>query len=183
MLFLKLFWVFTKIGIFGFGGGYAMLSLIQEEVVTNHNWMTMQEFTDLVAISQVTPGPIGINSATYIGYTAVLNAGYPPVVAVLGAALSTFAVCWPSILMVIIISYYFNRFMKNRYVNAAFTGLRPVTVGLIAAAALMLVNTENFIDYKSVLIFFGAFLLTWKLKMHPILTICIAGVAGLVLYW
>lgn len=183
MLFLKLFWVFTKIGIFGFGGGYAMLSLIQDEVVNHHHWMTLQEFTDLVAISQVTPGPIGINSATYIGYTAVLNAGYPPEVAVLGAALSTFAVCWPSILLVILISYYFNRFMKNRYVNAAFTGLRPVTVGLIAAAALMLVNAENFIDYKSVLIFIGAFILTWKMKMHPILTICIAGVAGLVLYW
>lgn len=182
MLFVKLFLTFTKIGIFGFGGGYAMLSLIQEEVVTRHNWMTLQEFTDLVAISQVTPGPIGINSATYIGYTSVLNAGYSPTVAVLGAALSTFAVCLPSILLVILISYYFNRFMKNKYVAAAFTGLRPVTVGLIAAAALMLVNTENFIDYKSVLIFAAAFFLTFKFKLHPILTICLAGVAGLILY-
>lgn len=183
MIFVKLLLVFTKIGIFGFGGGYAMLSLIQEEVVDKNAWLTTQEFTDLIAISQVTPGPIGINSATYTGYAAVLNAGYPPEIAVLGAALCTFAVCWPSILMVIVISYYFYRFMKNRYVAAAFTGLRPVTVGLIAAAALMLVNSENFIDYKSVLIFIAAFVLTLKFKLHPILTICLAGVAGLVLYW
>jgi len=183
MLFLKLIWVFTKIGIFGFGGGYAMLSLIQKEVVDHYGWLTLQEFTDLVAISQVTPGPIGINSATYIGYTSVLNAGYSPAIAVLGAATATLSVCLPSIILVIFISYYFNRFMKNRYVGAAFLGLRPVTVGLIAAAALMLMNSENFIDYKSVLIFIGAFVLTWKLKVHPILTICIAGLAGLILYW
>ncbi len=183
MLFLQLFWVYIKIGLFGFGGGYAMLSLIQAEVVDKYNWISLQEFTDVVAISQMTPGPIGINSATYIGYTAVLNAGYSPWIAMLGSCLTTFAVCLPSFVLVLIISYYFLRFKKNKYVEAAFTGLRPATIGLIASAALLLMNSENFIDYKSYLIFAAAFLLTWKLKIHPILMIFLAGIAGLVLYW
>ena len=182
MLFLNLFWVFTKIGIFGFGGGYAMLSLIQKEVVYRHNWISLQDFTDMVAISQMTPGPIGINSATYIGYTAVLNAGFSPEIAILGSVLATFAVCLPSFLLVILISALFAKFKNNRYVEAAFTGLRPATVGLIAAAALLLMNGDNFIDYKSILIFLAAFLLTWKFKFHPILTIALAGVAGILLY-
>ncbi len=182
MIFLQLFWVFTKIGILGFGGGYAMLSLIQEEVVNHYGWMTLQEFTDLVAISQVTPGPIGINSATYIGYNTILSAGYSTGIAVLGASMATLAVCLPSFLLVILISYYYNRFMNNKYVAAVFTGLRPVSVGLIAAAALMLMTPENFIDYKSVLLFAGVFLLTWKFKFHPMLTIGLAGIAGILLY-
>ena len=84
MIWWQLFYVYLKIGIFGFGGGYAMLSLIQADVVDRYGWITSQEFTDIVAISQMTPGPIGINSATYIGYTAIHNAGYPPYMAVLG---------------------------------------------------------------------------------------------------
>ena len=88
MIFLQLFYVFSKIGIFNFGGGYAMLSLIQDEVVNKHHWMTVNEFTDIVAISQSTPGPIGINCATYTGYTAVIHAGFPTWAAVLGAVLA-----------------------------------------------------------------------------------------------
>ncbi|MDR0430162.1 MAG: chromate transporter [Tannerellaceae bacterium] len=182
MIFLQLFWVYIKIGLFGFGGGYAMLSLIQNEAVNKYNWISLQEFTDVVAISQMTPGPIGINSATYIGYTAVHNAGYSVGLSILGSSIATFAVCLPSFILVLVISYYFNRFKQNRYVEAAFTGLRPATVGLIAAAALLLMNHENFIDYKSFLIFAGAFILTWKFKLHPILMILLAGIAGLVLY-
>ena len=182
MLFLQLIWVYLKIGIFGFGGGYAMLSLIQKEVVDRHQWITLQEFTDIVAISQMTPGPIGINSATYIGYSAVQNAGYSPMMCLLGAVLTTFSVCLPSLILVLVISYYFRRFKNNRYVAAAFQGLRPASVGLIASAALLLMNSENFIDYKSFLLFGVAFLLTYKTKMHPILLIALAGVAGLFLY-
>lgn len=182
MLFLQLFWAYIKIGLFGFGGGYAMLSLIQTEIVEKHDWISLQEFTDIVAISQMTPGPIGINSATYIGYTAVHNAGYSVGVSILGSCLTTFAVCLPSFILVLIISYYFARFKNNKYVEAAFTGLRPATIGLIAAAALMLMNAENFIDYKSFIIFGAAFLLTWKFKLHPMLMILIAGIAGAVLY-
>ena len=172
MIWLQLFYVYLKIGIFGFGGGYAMLSLIQADVVDRYGWISSQEFTDIVAISQMTPGPIGINSATYIGYTAIHNAGYSPAMAVLGSCLTTFA-----------ISYAFAKFRNNKYVAAAFYGLRPATVGLIAAAALLLMNSENFIDYKSFLIFGAAFILTWKFKINPILMIILAGIAGIVLYW
>jgi chromate transporter len=182
MIFLQLFWSYLKIGLFNFGGGYAMLTLIQDEVVDKHGWIDMQEFTDIVAISQMTPGPIGINSATYVGYAAVHNAGYPPEMAVLGSLVATLSVCLPSFILVLLVSRYFTRFRNNKYVEAAFLGLRPATVGLIAAAALLLMNADNFIDYKSVLIFASAFLLTWKLNVHPILTIVLAGLTGLLLY-
>ena len=183
MIWLQLFYVYLKIGIFGFGGGYAMLSLIQADVVDRYGWISSQEFTDIVAISQMTPGPIGINSATYIGYTAIHNAGYSPAMAVFGSCLTTFAVCLPSFLLVLAISYAFAKFRNNKYVAAAFYVLRPATVGLIAAAALLLMNSENFIDYKSFLIFGAAFILTWKFKINPILMIILAGIAGMVLYW
>ena len=182
MIWLQLFYVYLKIGIFGFGGGYAMLSMIQVDVVDRYGWISSQEFTDIVAISQMTPGPIGINSATYIGYSVIHNAGYSQGIAVLGSLLTTFAVCLPSFLLVLAISAAFARYKNNKYVTAAFLGLRPATVGLIAAAALMLMNSQNFIDYKSFLIFATAFVLSWKFKLHPILLIILAGVAGLLLY-
>ena len=175
MIYWQLILVYLKIGIFGFGGGYAMLSLIQYEVVDKYHWLTLQEFTDVVAISQMTPGPIGINSATYIGYTATGS--------VWGSVIATFAVCFPPFLLVLLISYFFEKFKSNKYVEAAFSGLRPMTVGLIGAASLMLMNKENFMDYKSILIFLAAFWLTWKYQIHPILMICLAGIAGLFLYW
>lgn len=174
MIYWELLYVYLKIGLFGFGGGYAMLSLIQFEVVDKHHWLSLQEFTDIVAISQVTPGPIGINSATYIGYTVTGNTW--------GAILATFAVCLPSFLLVLLISYFFSKFKNNIYVKAAMSGLLPMSVALIAAAALLLMNKENFIDYKSLLIFATAFILTWKYKVHPILMICLAGTAGFLLY-
>ena len=174
MIYLQLFWVYIKIGLFGFGGGYAMLSLIQEQVVNQYGWITSQEFTDIVAISQMTPGPIGVNSATYIGYAATGS--------VWGAVIATFAVCLPSFILVLIISYYFARMKNNKYVTAAFLGLRPASIGLIAAAALMLMNHENFTDYKSIIIFIAAFGLTYRFKLHPILTIALAGIAGALLY-
>lgn len=174
MIYWELIWVYLKIGVFGFGGGYAMLSLIQFEVVDKHQWLTSQQFTDIVAISQMTPGPIGINSATYIGYTVTGN--------VWGSVIATIAVCLPSFLMVLFISYFFAKFRNNKYVKAAMSGLLPMSVALIAAAALLLMNKENFIDYKSILIFTAAFFLTWKFHIHPILMICIAGVAGVLFY-
>lgn len=174
IVYWQLFYAYTKIGIFGFGGGYAMLSLIQHEVVDKYHWLSLAEFTDVIAISQMTPGPIGINSATYIGYTVTGN--------VWGAILATVAVSLPSFLMVLAISMFFAKLRENRYVSAAFTGLRPVTIGLIAVAALVLMNGDNFIDYKSVLIFIAAFVLSWKFNVHPILMICLAGIAGVILY-
>ena len=174
IVYWQLFYAYPKIGLFGFGGGYAMLSLIQHEVVDRYQWLTLAEFTDVIAISQMTPGPIGINSATYIGYTVTGN--------IWGAILATVAVSLPSFVLVLLISVFFARFKQNRYVSAALTGLRPVTIGLIAAAALVLMNGDNFIDHKSVLIFAAAFFLTWKYRWHPIGTICLAGFAGLILY-
>ncbi|MDR0536620.1 MAG: chromate transporter [Tannerellaceae bacterium] len=182
MIFLQLFLSYFKIGLFNFGGGYAMLSLIQHETVEAHKWLTPQEFTDIVAISQTTPGPIGINSATYAGYTAVLNSGYPPAVAVLGSVIATVSVCLPSFILILSISVALSRNRKKTYMDAAFTYLRPTAVGLIAAAALSLVNHDNFIDLKSPLLFLAAFLLTWRYKVNPIITILLASTAGLLLY-
>jgi len=174
MIYWQLFISYLKIGLFGFGGGYAMLSLIQHEVVEHHQWLSAAEFTDIVAISQMTPGPIGINSATYIGYTVTGG--------VWGAILATVAVCLPSFAIVLLIAGSYRKFRSNNYVNDAFKGLRPVVVGLIAAAALLLMNRENFIDYKSLIIFGVAFLLTMFVKVHPIVLILLSGLAGLLLY-
>lgn len=121
MIWLQLLYVYLKIGIFGFGGGYAMLSLIQADVVDRYKWISLQEFTDIVAISQMTPGPIGINSATYIGYTAIHNAGYSPFMAVLGSCLTTFAVCLPSFILVLVISYFLP---SSRTTNMSLPPLR-----------------------------------------------------------
>ncbi len=174
MTYLYLFWSFLKIGMFGFGGGYAMLSLIQHEVVDKYGWLTPKQFTDLVAVSQMTPGPIGINSATYVGYSVTGN--------VWGAALATFAVCLPSFAMILAISYFFVRLKRNKFFYGMLAGMRPLSVGLMAAAALVLANGENFIDWKSVAIFAGCFVLLWKFRLHPISALCLAGLAGIVLY-
>ena len=173
MIYWQLILVYLKIGTFSFGGGYAMLSLIQHEIVEKNAWLTTQQFTDIVAISQMTPGPIGINSATYIGYSVTGS--------VWGSVAATVAVCLPSFILVLLISYFFVKCKDNKYIRAAMSGLLPMSVALIASAALLLMNKENFIDYKSILIFFAAFIATWK-KVHPILLILLAGLAGFLLY-
>lgn len=182
MLYLQLFYTFFKIGLFGFGGGYAMLSMIQAEVVTRYAWMTPQEFTDIVAISQMTPGPIGINSATYVGFTATGN--------VWGSIIATFAVVLPSFILMLAISKFFLKYQKNSAVEAVFSGLRPAVVGLLASAALVLMNVENFGSPKddmysfvvSCILFVVAFVGTRKYKVNPIVMILGCGAAGLVLY-
>lgn len=174
MIYLQLLWVYLKIGLFGFGGGYAMLSLIQYEVVEHYGWLSSQEFTDIVAISQVTPGPIGINSATYIGYVTTGN--------ILGSLLATFAVCLPSFILVLITGRFLLKHHDNPYVKSIFSGLRPVVVGLIAAAALLLMNKENFVDYKAILIALISFIIVRYTKIHPIFLIVLAGTAGYFLY-
>ncbi len=173
MVYLQLFIAFFKIGLFGFGGGYAIISLIQHEI-DRYGWMTQQEFTDIIAISQMTPGPIGINSATYVGYTA--SGG------VLGAIVATFAIVMPSFIIMLVLCKLYMKLHDNKYIEAAFRGLRPTVVGLIAAAALLLMNKENFIDYKSFLLFGGVFVGTLFFNIHPILLIVLAGVAGVLIY-
>lgn len=172
MILFEIFIIFFKIGLFSFGGGYAMLPLIQQEVTTNHTWVTATEFIDIVAISQITPGPIAINSATYIGFK---TAG------IIGSALATLGVVTPSIIIMIIISRFFIKFKNNKYLDYAFLGLRPATVGLIAAAAV-LVSYDSFIDFKSILIFAAAFFASYKYKLDPILLTVIAGVVGYLFY-
>ena len=182
MLYLQLFYTFFKIGLFGFGGGYAMLSMIQGEVVTRYGWLTSQEFTDIVAISQMTPGPIGINSATYVGFTATGS--------VWGSIIATLAVVLPSFIFMLAISKFFLKYQKHPVVEAVFSGLRPAVVGLLASAALVLMNAENFSSPKedmysfiiSCLIFLVAFVGTRKYKINPILMIVACGIAGLILY-
>ena len=187
MIFLYLFYTFCKIGLFGFGGGYAMLSMIQGEVVTRYNWISASEFTDIIAISQMTPGPIGINSATYVGYTAVLNAGYNESWAIFGSCIATFAVVFPSFILMVIISRFFLKYQKHPSVAAVFNGLRPGVVGLLAAAALVLMNGENFGNdtwqvMVSILLFIGAFIASFRYKVNPILLIVICGIVGYIIY-
>lgn len=191
MIFLKLFWTFFKIGLFGFGGGYGMLSLIQMETVHNHHWLTSAEFTNIVAISQMTPGPIGINSATYCGFTAIHNTGMGSALSVLGSLVATFSLVLPSFVLMILISKMFMRYMKARVVQSVFDGLRPTVVGLLAAATIMLLNKENFgspVDTTwqfiiSVLLFAATFYGTLFVKINPIKMIGYAAIAGLLLLY
>ena len=187
MIYLKLIWSYLKIGLFGFGGGYAMLSLIEREIV-GPGWISEQMFTDIVAISQMTPGPIGINSATYIGYVAPGIAGFNGVLwGLLGSLVCTLVVVIPSFLLVAYTSHFITRHKESAFVKGVFTGLRPVVVGLIASAALLLMNRANF-GYEtrditvSIAICVASFCIVFFSKIHPIAVIVMAGVAGLILY-
>ncbi len=185
MIYLKLIWAYLKIGLFGFGGGYAMLALIERAIV-GPGWITEQMFTDIVAVSQMTPGPIGINSATYIGYVApgVSNPALSgPLWGVLGSILCTLVVVAPSFVLVLYTSHFISRHRESAFVKGVFSGLRPVVVGLIASAALLLMNcanfgTETYAVTASVIICAVAFGLVFFAKIHPILVIIMAGVAG-----
>lgn len=189
MIYLQLIWSYLKIGLFGFGGGYAMLSLIEKEIV-GPGWITGQMFTDIVAISQMTPGPIGINSATYIGYVAPGNANPAfdtPFWGVLGSLLCTLVVILPSFILVAKTSRFITRHHESGVIKGIFSGLRPVVVGLIASAALLLMNGDNFGRdagdiIKSVSICVAAFCMVMFTKLHPIFIIILAGIAGWILY-
>lgn len=189
MIFLELFYTFLLIGAFTFGGGYSMIALIQGEVVTHHGWMTSAEFTDLLAVSQMTPGPVGINTATYAGYTAVLNAGYPQWAAVLGSIEASVAVIVIPVALVLLVSGWLMRHKDNPTVATVMRYLRLAVVGLVAAAALGLLTAESFgtpgLNLRfvtSLLIFAAVFFLSWRKKASPILLIAASALAGLVVY-
>lgn len=189
MIFFQLFYTFLLIGAFTFGGGYSMVALIQNEVVTHHGWMTASEFTDLLAVSQMTPGPVGINTATYAGYTAVLNAGYPQWAAVGGSLLASLAVIIIPVALTMLVGGWLLRHKEHPTVAAVMRMLRLAVVGLIAAAALQLLTVESFgtpgLNRRfvvSAVLFVLVLLLSLRKKASPILLIVASGLVGLVAY-
>ena len=195
-LFLQLAWTFFLVGAFTFGGGYAMLSLIQTQVVVAHGWITESAFTDIVAISQMTPGPIGINAATYVGYSVLHEATGLQWMGVAGSAVATFALMLPSFLIVLALVRVYMKFSRSSLFEGTMGWLRPAVVGLIGAAAVILVVRvawagcvpsfsvvrENFVDWKSWLLLAAAFAASYWGKVNPILVILAGAVLGLLLY-
>lgn len=191
MLYLSLFIAFFEIGLFGFGGGYGMLSLIQTEVVHEHQWISVGEFTDIVAVSQMTPGPVGINSATYCGYVAAQNAGYGEIMCILASATATLALVFPSLILMVLIAKLFQRYINTVSVQSVLRGLRPAVVGLLGAATLLLLSSDNFGSitvnpwqfWISSFLFAATFVGTYWMKINPIRMILYSAFAGLVLLY
>lgn len=179
MTILQLIYVFFKIGLLGFGGGYAMLSMIQFECVEHFAWLTNQQISDIIAISQMTPGPISINTATYVGYTV---GGF------FGAVAATISLCLPSILLMYFVIRFLMKNKENHYVQSVFGALKPVLGGLILAAAFMLVDSETFCDFGlgeynfSVMIFVVSFVALFFFKINPMVVIGVSGLLGMVLF-
>lgn len=196
LLLLQLFSTFFVIGLFTFGGGYAMLSLIQSQVVVAHSWLSESTFTDIVAISQMTPGPIGINCATFVGYDVLTTAGYSPFLGTIGSFTATLAISLPSFIIVLALVRFYTKVKGSRIFEAVMSVLKPVVVGLIGAAAVILclkvdwngfvpsvsVVDENFPDWKSWLLLAAAFIASYRFRINPILLIVCAGFAGFLLY-
>ena len=182
MIFAELFITFFIIGMFTIGGGYAMLSLIQNEVVTVHGWIDYGTFTDIVAISQMTPGPIGINSATYIGYQVLANSGASELTCILGSFTATFAVVLPSFIIVLALCKVYEKWRDHYLFKGVMSGLKPATLGLIGTAALSLATPENFIDWKSFVICILAFIALYLKKIGPFAIIGLGALAGLIIY-
>ncbi len=179
MIYLELLISYLKIGFLGFGGGYAMLSFIQHEVVIKHGWITGAELADIIAISQMTPGPIAINSATYIGY----NVG-----GFFGAAIATAAVCTPAMTLMVFVTRSFLHFRGNPYVTNIMRAMYPVVVGMIGAAGISLIfpadeSGESFIDIWSWILFGIAFIAAATNKISLILLIILSAVAGIAIYY
>ena len=173
MIYLQLFLSYLKIGFFGFGGGYAMLSLIQNEIVTRHGWMTATELADIVAISQMTPGPIAINCATYVGYTVTGN--------IVGSALATLSVCLPPLSIMLLLTRWYQKVKDSPYTRSILDSLHIVMAAMIGTAMLMFLNHDTFTDWKSIVLFVAAMGALYK-RVSPITLIVLAAVAGLLLY-
>ena len=174
MTYFNLFLIFFKVGLFSFGGGYAILPLMQHEVVDVNKWISFQEFMDIVAVSQITPGPISINLATHVGYR---------IGGTLGSTIATTSVILPSIIIISLIVIFLKRFSKLPVVQRIFKSLRVTIVGLILAAGIALFVKENFIDYKSYIIFTSVLIGGLVFKIGSITLIILSGVAGAILYY
>ena len=182
MIFFELFKTFFLIGMFTIGGGYAMLSLIQNQVVTIHGWIDDVTFTDIVAVSQMTPGPIGINSATYLGYEVLSNTGASEFLCILGSFTATFAVVLPSFIIVLGICKVYDKWKDHPIFQGVLNGLKPAVLGLIGTAVISVAAPDNFIDWKSYLICVLAFFALYFKKAGPFTIIGLGAVAGLILY-
>lgn len=181
MILLELFLTFFKIGLFTFGGGYAMLPLIEAEVTTR-GWLEMSELIDFIAVSESTPGPFAINMATFIG---------SQMGGVLGSACATLGVVMPSFIIILLVARWYEKFKTNKIVSGCMTGLKPAAIGLIASAAITMAKTvffESGVDmavfttvrfYISAGIFAVMTVLIFK-KVHPIIIICLSAVIGII---
>jgi chromate transporter len=179
---LKLFFMFFRIGIFGFGGGYAMLPLIFQSV-QEFGFMSYEDFSDFVALSQVTPGPIAVNAATYVGFYSY---------GITGAAFATLGVALPSFILVLTTMFCFKKFKESKVLKGVLTGIRPAVVGLVAAAAVFMAQasivntsminlTNNIQEYINILplaIFMCTMVLIGKFKVNPIIIILLMGAIG-----
>lgn len=172
MTMLTLFLAFAKIGLFTFGGGYAMIPLMQREIIDTAGWLTMKEFADIIAIAEMTPGPVAVNSATYVGYK---------VAGVGGAAAATSGVVFPSFVLIFIVAALFMKFKDAPAVRAATMGLRPAVTALIAAAAISVAKVA-FVDLAGPILAVLVLVAVYRFGLHPILAIVVAGVLGVVLY-
>lgn len=196
MIFVQLFVTFFLIGMFTFGGGYAMLSLIQTEVVANHAWLSESMFTDIVAISQMTPGPIGINCATYTGYEVLHTSGAGELLSVLGSCTATAAIVLPSFIIMLLIVRMYLKYKSSDTFTRIMGSVRPAVTGLIGAAALILIFNvswsggvptfsivrDNFPDWKSWVLLAAALAASLGGKVKPIPMIVAGAVAGLIIY-
>jgi chromate transporter len=174
MIYLQLFYLFFKIGLWGFGGGIAMYSMIQFEVVEHHGWLRASEFADIMAISQMTPGPVSINCATYVGY----QAGH----GVFGAVLASFALCLPSILLMWFVLRFFFKHKNNQYVKYVLASLKPTIAGLILAAGGLLLNPDTFFDWSTILIASVSFAALYFADINPIIVLGVSALIGAVFY-
>lgn len=195
-LLLQLFWTFFIIGLFNFGGGGAMISLIQTQVVTLKGWISEEVFANIIAISQTTPGPIGINCATYVGYQVMADYGYGNAIAILGSLSTTIAVVLPSFIIFFALMKFYSKFHTSPVFKGVMGALTPVVAGMIGAAALVLMFhvgfdgwipqfeliRNNFPDWKSWTLFAVAFALSMWSKISPIWIIIISGIVGILIF-
>ncbi len=172
MILIELFLTFAKVGMFTFGGGYAMFPLIESEIIDGKGWLTLTEFTDIVAIAEVTPGPIAVNSATFVGYRMA---------GIVGGVVATLGVIAPSVAIVLALAAAAKKLSGKRWLAHVRAGMRPAVVGLIAAAAVSL-GRVAIADTKSVLVGIGAAVLLFWAKLDPILVLALSGVAGVIIF-
>lgn len=193
-LILQLFWTFFVIGLFTFGGGYAVIGIVHGQVVVAKAWVTEAEFTDIVAISQMTPGPVGLNCSTYVGYEVLSNAGAGQFLSSIGSLVASLAIVLPSFLIMLAIVKFYVKFHQTPVFQNVMNSLKPAVAGLIAAAAFgLIVNfrmgdapqlvAANFIDWKSWILFGAAFLAYTVRGVGPMFLLGCSAIAGLLLYW